>query len=97
MIAALLLNEPYPGGVPDEEHERAQRALERLREEHFEREKRRQREQILQDMDAATALADRPDNVYRIPTIDKSVPDAELKSRVDDDEVLAFLLILTEL
>jgi len=95
MLAALLLNEPGEeqlGGIYGVE-ERAQKALEALRRQHFERERRGRAKEIVE---AAVAA---PDEVIKLPIIGDDIPsaDARLGSRVDDDEVLAFLLILAKL
>lgn len=102
MIGALLLNEPMPGGVPgrtrdDEAHERAERALENMRADHF----ARQRPTETIDEGSGAPIGANP--VYHIPPIADiqelnlsgvtAIPDEE---SVDANE-LALLLIIAEL
>jgi hypothetical protein len=92
MLAALLLNEPYPGGVPKGyDEEKADRYLKTLREEHFERQARKPLPETKEALSKVT---------YKLPSdlaqIELPGETAALGERVDDDE-LAFLLIIAEL
>ena len=94
MLAALLLHEPYPGGV-DEEYEKGQRALENLRREHFERQ-----DQEVQGHDEKLA-SPAQEVVYDVSFIDE-IKELELPgvtaspgSSSKDDE-LALLFIIAE-
>jgi len=97
MLAALLCNEPLPGGVAkDEAHERAERALENLRREHFER-------QAAGDIDAAAEIEVKIEAArkrYKLPVLPEIEElqlgePATLGDGVGDDE-LALLFIIAE-
>ena len=98
MLAALLVNlpdEPFvPGGIYGvrDEDERAERALQNLREEYFERERQKQEieaKAVNENMPAKT--------VYVVPKSDYPVGKTASPTNKTDDEIIALLLIIAEL
>ena len=93
MLAALLLNEPYPGGAgKSHDEEKADRYLKTLRKEHFERQRVKEQEPT-EAVKKAAFVAPVPQKIEE--TIETS---DNLRLVADeDDDALALLLIIAQL
>ena len=95
MLAALLLNEPYPGGFgKSHDEEKADRYLKTLRKEHFERQRVKDLEQTAdQEVKRIATVTPVP------PKIEETIETSDnLRLVTDEDgDALALLLIISQL